>query len=330
MTLVALAAAWAGGKFILRRVDALVEGTRKLASGELGTRVPVLGCKSELDLLAPAFNSMASTLQARERELRIAEDKARMAEVELAVTRAHMEIAKQIQRSLLPEDPLALGCVQYAGRCIPAASVGGDYFGYFPRTGNCSGVDSLIGDVSGHGVGAALLMAEARTMFMAERLAAPSAAALLAKLNDLLHDDLECAGCFITACCAIFDATTRELSYANAGHPPALLLRTAETNCTALDADGLLLGINKGVAFTDVKVTLQKGDIVAFYTDGITETQNAAGEMFGVGRLGAAVATHRAEEPEILIAGVLAALDAFAGGALPEDDLTIVVMKLTT
>ncbi len=101
-----------------------------------------------------------------------------------------MDIAKQIQRSLLPEDPLACGCVQYAGRCIPAAAVGGDYFGYFPR--GVDGVDSLIGDVSGHGVGAALLMAEARTMFMAERLVAPNAAELLAKLNDLLHDDLDC------------------------------------------------------------------------------------------------------------------------------------------
>jgi serine phosphatase RsbU (regulator of sigma subunit) len=329
VTLVALAAAWAGGKFILRRVDALVAATGKLASGDLGARVPALGGRSELDHLAGAFNTMATTLQARDRELRIAEERSRLAEVELAVTRAHMDIAKQIQRSLLPEDPLALGCVQYAGRCIPAASVGGDYFGYFPRAGDCSGVDSLIGDVSGHGVGAALLMAEARTMFMAERLAAPNAAELLAKLNELLHDDLDHADSFITACCAIFDATTRELSYANAGHPPALLLRAAAPSCTALAADGCLLGVNKDTAFTNLEVMLQTGDIVVFYTDGITETQNKTGEMFGVGRLGEAVVTHRAEDPEILIAGVLAALDGFAGGALPEDDLTIVVMKLT-
>lgn len=329
VTLVALVVARSGGKYILRRVDALVTAIGKYASGELGTRVPERVVRSELDLLAPAFNSMASTLQARERELRIAEEKTRLAEIELAVTRAHMEIAKQIQRSLLPDDPLALGCVQYAGRCIPAASVGGDYFGYFPRAGNCSGVDSLIGDVSGHGVGAALLMAEARTMFMAERLVAPNAAALLAKLNELLHDDLDRSDSFITACCAIFDATTRELSYANAGHPPALLLRAADGSCTALDADGLLLGVRRDVTFTNVKVTLLKGDIVAFYTDGITEMQNAAGEMFGAGRLGEALATHRAEDPEILVARVLATLDDFAGGALPEDDLTIVVMKLT-
>ena len=174
-----------------------------------------------------------------------------------------------------------MGCVQYAGRCIPAASVGGDYFGYFPH--GVDGVDSLIGDVSGHGVGAALLMAEARTMFMAERLVAPNAAELLAKLNDLLHDDLECAGHFITACCAIFDAPTRVLSYANAGHPPALLLRATEAKCTTIDADGLLLGIRKDVHFMNVKVKLQKSDIVVFYTDGITEMRNQAGEAFGIG-----------------------------------------------
>ena len=327
VTILAVIAALLGGQFILRRVDTLVEGTRKLASGELGTRVPELGCKSELDLLAPSFNSMAATLQERDRELRVAEEKTRKAQVELAVTSAHMDIAKQIQRSLLPEDPLACGCVQYAGRCIPAGAVGGDYFGYFPR--GLDGVDSLIGDVSGHGVGAALIMAEARTMFMAERLAAPNAAELLSKLNDLLHDDLECAGFFITACCAIFDAPTRMLSYANAGHPPALLLRESATGCTTLDADGLLLGINKDVVFANTKVKLATGDIVVFYTDGITEMENAAGEMFGVDRLGQAVTAHRAEDPEALVSKVLGTLERFGGGTPQEDDLTLVVMKLT-
>jgi serine phosphatase RsbU (regulator of sigma subunit) len=327
VTLVALAAAWSGGKFILRQVDALVAATARLASGDLGARAAVLGGRSELEMLARAFNTMAATLQARERELRIAEERTRKAEVELAVTRAHMDIAKQIQRSLLPEDPLTMACVRYAGRCIPAAAVGGDYFGYFPRGGE--GVDSLVGDVSGHGVGAALLMAQARTVFLAERLVAPSAAQILTKLNELLHHDLDRAGFFITACCAIFDAATRELSYANAGHPPALLLRASAKKCTAIDAEGILLGVTKEAEFTEVKVELQTGDIVVFYTDGITEARNASGDMFGVQRLGETVATHRADDPETLVDSVLATLNGFAGGTQHEDDLTIVVMKLT-
>ena len=282
--------------------------------------------RSELDLLGGAFNSMATTLQERDRELRVAEEKTRKAEVELAVTRAHMDIAKQIQRSLLPEDPLAVGCVRYAGRCIPADSVGGDYFGYFPR--DADGVDSLVGDVSGHGVGAALLMAEARTMFLAERLVAPSACQLLCKLNELLHADLDRAGYFITACCAIFDAPTRELSYASAGHPPALLLRAGETRCTTLNAGGCLLGIDKSVDFIDVKVKLHTGDIVVFYTDGITEAQNEVGEMFGLERLGNAVAVNRAAEPEARGGQSARGAGEIRRGQTARGRLTIVVMKL--
>ena len=134
---------------------------------------------------------------------------------------------------------------------------------------------------------------------------------------------------FISASRAIFDAATRELSYANAGHPPALLLRAGTMSCVTLNADGMLLGIRKDVDFSEVKVTLLAGDVVVFYTDGITEMQNAAGEMFGVERLGQVVETYRAEDPETLVAGVLAALDGFAGGTQREDDLTIVAMQLT-
>lgn len=326
-TLVALLAALSGGRFVLRQIDALVAATAKLASGELATRSPVLGGRSELALLASAFNTMAATLEARERDLHLAEEKTRKAEIELVVTRAHMDIATQIQRSLLPDGPLTLDSVRFAGRCIPAAAVGGDYFGYFPR--GVSGVDSLVGDVSGHGVGPALLMAEARTMFLAERLVATSAAQVLGKLNFLLYDDLDRAAQFISASCAIFDAATREFSYANAGHPPALLLRAGATSCVTLDADGALLGIAKDVDFAEVKLTLQAGDIVVFYTDGITEAQNGAGKMFGVERLGEVVMKLRADDPEMLVAGVLAALSGFAGATRYEDDLTIVVMKLT-
>jgi sigma-B regulation protein RsbU (phosphoserine phosphatase) len=328
-TLVALAAAWFGGKFILRQVDALVAATRKLASGDLGARASLRGGRSELDSLAHAFNSMAATLEVRDRELRAAEEKTRAAEIELAVSRAHMDIAKQIQRSLLPEVPLTLAGVRIAGRCIPAAEVGGDYFGYFAR--GLHGVDSFVGDVSGHGVGAALLMSAARTTFLAERLIEPnpSAAQILTKLNDLLFDDLDRAGLFITASCATLDAATRELSYANAGHPPALLLRAGETTSVTVTADGMLLGLRKAVEFAEVKVMLHADDIVVFYTDGITDTRNEAGELFGTDRLGETVAANRNEDPEMLVDVVLATLNRFAGVRQPDDDVTLVVMKLT-
>jgi serine phosphatase RsbU (regulator of sigma subunit) len=325
VTILAIAAAWFGGKLMLRQVDALVAATRRLASGDLDARAKSNGERNELDLLARAFNSMAATLQARDRELRIAEEKTRVAEVELAVTRAHLDIAKQIQQSLLPQDPLAVGRIRVAGRCVPAAAVGGDYFGYFPRSGD--GVDSFVGDVAGHGVGAALLMAEARTTFLTERLGSASAAVTLAKLNALLYDDLDRAKMFMTACCATFDATKRELSYANAGHPPAILLRAGETQCTSINADGGLLGIDKDARFAEATVKLHGDDIVVFYTDGITERSNATGELFGADRLNELVVAHRDDTPEAMIDAVFEAVSRFAGAREHEDDLTVVVMK---
>ena len=327
VTLVATGAAWFGSRrFILRPVRALVAATGDLASGKLATRVPMQGGRGELGSLAQAFNAMAATLERRDREIRVAEDCRRAAEVELAINRAHMDIAREIQRSMLPEDPLSIGGVVLAGRCIPAADVGGDYFGYFPRGRN--GIDAFLGDVSGHGVGAALLMAEARTTFMAERLVAQSAGRILGKLNRLLYDDLDRAGQFMSACCATFDAGTRELCYANAGHPPAMLVRAGAAHWQALNADGRLLGMHRDVEFAELRVPLREGDVVAFYTDGATDVRSRDGELFGAARLGRTIAAHRDRDPEAIVAAVVDALRRFAGTERFDDDVTIVVMKV--
>jgi sigma-B regulation protein RsbU (phosphoserine phosphatase) len=212
------------------------------------------------------------------------------------------------------------------GRCIPAADVGGDYFGYFLC--GSTRIDSFLGDVSGHGVGAALLMAEARTTFIAERLVAESAGPLLGKLNQVLYDDLDRAGHFMSACCTTFDASTRELCYANAGHPPAILVRAGEMQWQSLNADGLLLGIRRDVEFGEFRVPLRADDIVALYTDGVTEVRNRDGALFGAARLGDTLAAHRDREPESLVDLVFAELRRFAGTERFEDDVTIVIMKV--
>ena len=325
VTVLALAAAWFGANRILRQVDALVAATRRLASGDLEARAPKMDGRNEVEVLAGSFNRMAETLQARDLALRLAEERTRAAEVELAVTKAHIDIARKIQQSLLPEDPLTLAGVRFAGRCIPAAEVGGDYFGYFAN--GESGADSLIGDVSGHGVGAALLMASARTTFMSARLVEESAAAILSRLNDQLHDDLDHADLFMTASCTTFDVATRELRYANAGHPPALVLRGGASRCDPLRADGIMLGLQKGARFDEVRLQLNAGDVVVLYTDGITEMCNDAGEFFGVRRLEDSIVATGHVDPEAMIDAVFAALELFSDGRSYDDDCTIVVMK---
>ena len=125
----------------------------------------------------------------------------------------------------------------------------------------------------------------------------------------------------------MFDATRGELSYANAGHPPAILLRSSEVQCTTIKADGALLGIDKDARFEEVKLKLDDGDIVVFYTDGITERSNAAGAFFGADRLRELVVAHRAKDPEAIIDAIFEEVNRFAGAREHEDDLTIVVMK---
>jgi serine phosphatase RsbU (regulator of sigma subunit) len=327
VTVLALAAAWVGAGRILRQVDALVAATRRLASGDLEARAPSMAGRNEIDQLAGSFNRMAETLQARDVALRFAEERTRAAEVQLAVNKAHIDIARRIQQSLLPDDPLSVPGMRFAGRCIPATEVGGDYFGYFAA--GDSGVDCLIGDVSGHGVGAALMMAAARTTFMGARLVEEGAAAILSKLNALLHDDLDRADLFMTATCTTFDAATRALRYANAGHPPALLLRAGTSQCVPLRTSGIVLGLQDDVRFDEVTLPMNAGDVVVLYTDGITETCSADGEFFGARSLEEAIVSNSHLEPEAIIDAVFAVLERFSAGRAYDDDCTIVVMKAT-
>jgi hypothetical protein len=217
VTIVAVIAATLGGHYILRRVDALVaeRGSSPRRARDARAR---MGMQERARSPAPFVQLDGRDAAGARTRAPCRRGKDPQGEVELAVTRAHMDIAKQIQRSLLPEDPLACGCVQYAGRCIPAGAVGGDYFGYFPRgrrrrrqpdrrcfrarrrrrTDHGRGAHDVHGGAPGG----------------AERCGAAQEA------QRSLHDDLECAGLFITACCAIFDAPTRTLSYANADIRP--------------------------------------------------------------------------------------------------------------
>ncbi|WP_255556474.1 PAS domain S-box protein [Methylococcus sp. Mc7] len=245
--------------------------------------------------------------------------------------RHELEIAKQIQLSLLPEAPLHLATAEIAGLCVPATHVGGDYFDYFHR-GDL--VDLVIADVSGHSVGAALIMAEARSVLRAEarRTLAESAsgegvAPILGGINDMLHEDLSGADLFITMFYVRYDCRMRRLSYANAGHNFALLLRNGEESCIPLDADGLVLGVRKGVSFEEKTEDLKAGDWLLLYTDGVIEAQNGEGEFFGIARLCHQFSTRRSLAPEAMVAGLLAELRAFAGKNPLRDDVSMVALR---
>jgi phosphoserine phosphatase RsbU/P len=244
-------------------------------------------------------------------------------------SRHELEIAKHIQLSLLPDAPLVLPTAELAGVCVPASHGGGDYFDFFHTS---DAVDIVIADVSGHSVGAALIMAEARsTLRAATRKVAGvpvGPAQVLRDLNELLYDDLTRAELFITMFYLKYLPDTRILKYANAGHNKALLLRVDDATCTALDAEGLVLGVRREVDFEERSVGLAAGDRLLLYTDGVTEAENQRGAFFDVAHLGALFSAYRTLPPEALIGALLAEVRAFCGETPIRDDISMLMLQV--
>jgi sigma-B regulation protein RsbU (phosphoserine phosphatase) len=281
-----------------------------------------------IDLLSSLAGQLAQAVQidtemvAKEHE-RLEKDHALLENAKVA---KEMEIAKQIQLSLLPAAPPDISWVKLAARCVSAAQVGGDYFDFFRRGDDL--VDILIADVSGHSVGAALIMVEARSFLKAKVHSTGSAGKMLATLNELLYEDLNRAELFITMFYVKYNSERRLLTYANAGHSRPFLFRPKDRHCTELDAEGLILGIKREVMFEEKSIQLQRGDILLLYTDGITEARNASGEFFGADRLCAILAKVYNEEPEKIVDMLLREVTEFIGLSVAEDDISMVVMKV--
>ncbi|SMF94039.1 PAS domain S-box-containing protein [Methylomagnum ishizawai] len=245
--------------------------------------------------------------------------------------RQELEIAKQIQLSLLPKAPLRLPGAEIAGMCVPATHVGGDYFDYFSHDGR---VDLVIADVSGHSVGAALIMTELRSTLKAELRrahedrAAPGPAALLGAVNAALFEDLQGAELFITLFYLRYELATRRLRFANAGHNRVLLRRRAVAGCVELDADGLILGVKREPGFEESGLVLEPGDCLLLYTDGVVESRNEQGEFFGVGRLCRWIGAYGDMAPGQMVRSLLEELRGFCGKAAFEDDISMVAMRV--
>jgi sigma-B regulation protein RsbU (phosphoserine phosphatase) len=282
-----------------------------------------------LQLLASLAGQLAQAVkivaerEAKQRERQHKEE----ALMENARVTRELELAKQIQLSLLPDAPPEVPGVTFGCRCVPATHVGGDYYDFFRRGETL--VDMVIADVSGHSVGAALIMVETRSVLRAQVTSSSRPASLMAMLNSLLYEDLTRAELFISMFYVQYDTASRILSYASAGHNLPLLYRSGAPRCEPLDAEGLILGVKPEVDFEEKSLTLVPGDVLLLYTDGITETANADQELFGEERLCTLLRACHDESPERIMAAVLTEVAAFAGGQPAEDDISMVVLKVT-
>lgn len=253
------------------------------------------------------------------------EKKIRQAEVALAIAQNEMQIAQQIQASLLPSEPIVTADFEINGFCLPAAQVGGDYFDYFFRGQDC--FDMTIVDVSGHSIGPGLFMVETRSALRAQASWRSSPAQALTALNDFLFVDLNNADYFITMTYLQYNPQNQQLRYANAGHPPALLRRAQENSCQALDADGLVLGVRRQVKFEEKTLKMQTGDTLLLYTDGLIEAESPGGEFFGVHRVCQLLNNIYSQSAQQIIDTILTELKRFCGKEVFADDITLLVFK---
>ena len=237
-----------------------------------------------------------------------------------------MEIAKQIQLSLLPPSPPTLRGIDCEGLCVPASHIGGDYYDIFLHGDE---IGMVIADVSGHSVGAALIMVETRSVLRAQLESLRRPAEVVSVLNELLHEDLSRAELFITMSYLSYNCRTRELRYTNAGHPPPLLYRPATASFLALDAEGLVLGVQRGVGYDEPVLKIERGDLLLLYTDGMVEAEGAGGELFGADRLRQVMAQQHQGAAAQVVCALLNAVRAFTGSSSFKDDISMLLFKFT-
>jgi len=203
-----------------------------------------------------------------------------------------ISIGAEIQSQLLPDQCPIIQGVELAACCRPAFQVGGDYYDFMPtrpesnETSKASGRWAfVIGDVMGKGVPAGLLMTMLRGMLRAEVLTGLPPDSILHDLNQLALEDLTQSHRFVTLFYSDFDAQSRKLRFANAAHNPPLLWRAKSKLINRLDAPGLLIGLQPEADYGCGEIFLQPGDVLLYYTDGVTEAPGISGERFDEKRL---------------------------------------------
>jgi sigma-B regulation protein RsbU (phosphoserine phosphatase) len=324
--LVELVAIWIGvslSRRMTHAVNQLYEGTRRVIQGDFQHRIPVTD-QDQLSELAQSFNQMTGNL---ERLLSVEKEKERL--------QTELEIAREVQDQLYPKEAPPFCGLKLTVRCDPARMVSGDYYDYLQIARGK--VAFAIGDVAGKGISAALLMATLQAALRAQITAfTPShenecstlpevdAATLVSKLNRQIYAHTAPEK-YATFFFALFNQETRVLTYTNAGHLSPLLFRGAEV--IPLDSNGTVVGAFPFAKYDESCLTLNPGDILVCYTDGITEPENAFGEMFGEERLIELVKRHAHLDDGEIVNNILESVRNWTGSPELHDDMTLLIAR---
>ena len=280
-----------------------------VSRGRLDTKVPVV-TNDEFAVIAGHTNTMIDRLVERERMVH------------------GLELARQIQTNLLPSSSPFLPGVQIYGASIFCEETGGDFYDFMVRD-RSGGVELviMIGDVTGHGVGSALLMASVRAYMKALLLQSLDMAEVMNRTNALIHSDVDNSGNFITVFMLSFCPATRRAAWVGAGHDPAWFLPRDGGKTRTLAGRDIPLGVEPGWSYTECSEQLESG-LLVMGTDGVWEAGNEEKGMFGKERLVQLVRRNAQDQPQEAAARIFEAVEAFTAGGRIEDDRTVVIARL--
>ena len=247
------------------------------------------------------------------------------AERELMAHEEQFRVAHEIQQHLFPKAPPQLDGFDIAGATYPAEATGGDYYDFLPMLNNCIGI--VVGDVTGHGVGPALLMAETRAYLRVLAKNREDAGEILTRTNLVLAEDVG-SDRYVTLLLVRLSPGPKMVSFANAGHIPGYILDATGTPRHILKRNGPPLGLRADASYTgSAEIQLQPGDLLLLVTDGFEEALSPEEEFFGMQRILDQIKANRAAPAAEIVRSLYAAFRSFTSNAPQLDDLTIVVVK---
>jgi serine phosphatase RsbU (regulator of sigma subunit) len=296
----------------------------------LSTLYEALAIFGVLPYFTPYSGQFGSAIEVILLQLALA-DRFRTLSLEHDMIKQSLDLAREVQQNLLPNKNPQMERLDIAGRSIYCDETGGDFYDFITRdTGENGQLTIAIGDVSGHGISSALLMATVRSS-LRQRLSQPGdAGGIISDVNRQLVQDVEDSGQFMTLFYLNIDATKMHAQWVRAGHDPAIFYDPAKDAFEELGGSGIALGIEEDWRYKEyLKTDLDKGQIIFLSTDGIWEALNPKGDMFGKERIYDIIRKNLSLSANEIINTILASLKRFQQGAQIEDDITLVVIKIT-
>jgi len=300
------------GRSILLPVKEMKRVVDKMHDGDFHQKVRVVS-NDELGDLGDGMNEMTAGLIERDQ------------------MRQSLYLAKEVQQALLPRSNPEIKGLDIASASVYCDETGGDYYDFFiPEEPDAGRISIVVGDVSGHGISSALLMTTARAFFRQRSALPGKIAAVVSDVNRLLVHDVADSGGFMTLFFLSIDRLNRRLSWVRAGHDPAVFYDPRTGSVEELRGSGMAMGIDGDHDYAQfTKEDLAPGQIILMGTDGIWEAQNSKGEMFGKDTIYRIVEQYSELDAKGLLTACRYALDNFRDGVKPEDDVTLVVVKVT-